>query len=261
MDEDAQSLSAGEPIEPNPDDKSEHDSAPTPSTQPGASSASTKGRAASQGRVKKGNLGLDLAQMQWLRTMDNGAFLENDTIKLLRSTKPKSKYAYNTVVSIVRTVVDMTKVGWLPDTAPEIARGTKIRYSAIGRFIGRGAGWVGSAVKLNDQLDVYKMHPEVRSELRKHRNGLVGVKTLLKAIKDAVDGGEDGEGNDAGNGGDGEGDDDDDGDEDENENEEERRDKSDSQDGEDEDVDEAEMPPRGVNYGCRIIDKSDDDMD
>ena len=261
MDEDALSPSAGEPSEPKPNDKPEDDSAPTRSAQPEASSASTKGRAASQGRVKKGNLGLDLAQMQWLRTMDNGAFLENDTIKLLRSTKPKSKYPYNTVVAIVRTVVDMTKVGWLLDTAPEIARGTKIRYSAIGRFIGRGAGWVGSAVKLNDQLDVYKMHPEVRSELRKHRNGLVGVKTLLKAIKDAVDGGEDGEGNDAGNGGDGEGDDDDDGDEDENENEEERGDKNNSQDGEDEDVDEAEMPPRGVNYGRRIIDESDDDMD
>ena len=94
MDEDALSPSAGEPSEPKPNDKPEDDSAPTRSAQPEASSASTKGRAASQGRVKKGNLGLDLAQMQWLRTMDNGAFLENDTIKLLRSTKPKSKYPY-----------------------------------------------------------------------------------------------------------------------------------------------------------------------
>ena len=256
------SESAGDPCDPKLDDKMEPDSAPTPSAQPGASSASTKGRAASQGRVKKGNLSLDLAQVQWLRTVDNGAFLENETIKLLRSTKPKSKYPYNTVVSIVRTVVDMTKVGWLPDTAPEIARGTKIRYSAIGRFIGRGAGWVGSAVKLNDQLEAYKMHPEVRSQLRKHRDGLVGVKTLLKAIKDAVDGGEDGEGDGDGDGVHGEEDEEEDEEEEVNENENEKaRGDNESPDGEDADFYEAEMPPRGVNYGRRIIEDSESDGD
>ncbi|PIL34680.1 hypothetical protein GSI_03460 [Ganoderma sinense ZZ0214-1] len=215
-------------------------------------------------RGKKGNLALDVAQLQWLCATNDGAFLNNAAVKLLRSTHAKSKFPYASVVTIAHTIFDIAKVGWLPDTAPVLARGTKIRYSAIGRLVGRSAGWVGLAVKLHEQLEAYKADPDVSWRLRKRRNGLVGVKTLLKEIKLAVEGDEamdedDGDGRpEEDKDEDGEGVD---GLENEDEDDDEDGDGVDGQDDEDEDDHgsySAEMPPGGVNYGARVLSESEE---
>ena len=222
----------------------------------------TASTSAVSSRAKKStNLRLDLAQVQWLKDTNNGAFMNNDAVKLLRSTQPKSKFPYDAVVTIVRTIADIARTGWLPETAPDPAQGTKIRFSAIGRFIGHSAGWVGGAIKLHEQLQAFKRDGDVQDRLRRRRHGLVGVKTLLKEIKIAVDGKRE---------------DDEENGKNETDEDEEMQDKGGKQtddDGEDEDEDEeieddverfaSEMPQRGVNYGWRIVmdSESDEDMD
>lgn len=209
--------------------------------------AGKDGRKTSAPAGKKGNFNLDYAQAQWLRTTDEGAYLENEAIQLLRSTPPKSNYPYDTVVTIARAIYELAKIGWLPDSAPDPAKGTKIRYTAIAQFVGRTAGWVGNAVKLHEQLQAYKTDKTVQSSLRRRRNRHVGVKTLLKVIKDAVDTHTDEAGDADGNQQDDDEDDDGDGE---------------GQDGdEDDELYSAELPPKGVRYGRRIIDEPDNGND
>ena len=181
--------------------------------------------------------------------------MNNDAVKLLRSTQPKSKFPYDAVVTIVRTIADIARTGWLPESAPDPAQGTKIRFSAIGRFIGRSAGWVGGAIKLHEQLQAFKHDGDVQDRLRRRRHGLVGVKTLLKEIKIAVDGKREDDEDHGINGADDGGKQTDDDGEDEDEEEEEEEIKGDLE------RFASEMPQRRVNYGRRIVMDSESDED
>ncbi|KAI1782196.1 hypothetical protein LXA43DRAFT_1069145 [Ganoderma leucocontextum] len=192
--------------------------------------------------VKRENLELDLSQAQWLRQTNDGAWLKDDSVKTLRGSPPRSNYPYKTVLAIAQTIHTLANLGRLPDSAPDPAKGTKIRHTAISRLVGRTPGWVGSAIKLHEQLQAYKGDKEVQTALRRHRDRSVGVKTLLRDIKVAVDGyaiagaGEEDEDDedDGSNGGDGTAGEDDDADEGDNADESKRH---------------------GKGYGQRIIDE------
>ena len=181
--------------------------------------------------------------------------MKNPSIQLLCTTPLKSNFSYNTVLAIADAIALLAKVGWLPDTAPDPAKGTKIRYSAIARFVGHTAGWVGLAVKLHEQLEAYKSDAEVQRRLRSRHKWQVSVKTLLKVIKAAVDASAnhnqardaDGEDDPA----------------------EDKEDEEDEEDKESSDEDDAKalveyankLAPRGVNYGQCIIDEPEEVAD
>ena len=131
---------------------------------------------------------LDKAQLQWLKTLREGYYHKHTDINALRRKRPKETMPFDTFMRTIGLVHELTMLGVLPLSAPNPARGTKIRNTAIGMFIKRHPGWVGNAAKLYKRVQLHKDSKPVHDALKQLSTYSVGVKTVDRVITRALEG-------------------------------------------------------------------------